>query len=92
MKTLQNERIDISEGIGINKSNKSKECMICQYRCFKDIGFKFEICACNKYHGISVMAYELKNIAILSVKGVDYRCILWKMTKNNSKLNDRGTL
>ena len=22
-------------------------------------------------------AYELKNIAILNVKGVDFRCILW---------------
>ena len=28
---LQYERIDISEGIKINKSNKSKECMICHY-------------------------------------------------------------
>ena len=43
--------------------------------------------------------YELKNIAISNVKGVDYRCILWKMTKNNaidrlnnSKLNYKGTL
>ena len=28
---LQYERFDVSEGIYINKSNKSKECMICQY-------------------------------------------------------------
>ena len=28
---LQYERIDASEGIEINKSNKSKECMICNY-------------------------------------------------------------
>ena len=28
---LQYERIDISEGIGFNKSNKSVECMICHY-------------------------------------------------------------
>ena len=27
----QYERIDVSEGIEINKSNKSKECMICNY-------------------------------------------------------------
>ena len=25
------ETIDVSEGIEINKSNKSKECMICHY-------------------------------------------------------------
>ena len=28
---LQYERIDVSEGIDINKSNKLKECMICHY-------------------------------------------------------------
>ena len=28
-----------------------------------------------------MMNYELKNIAILNVKGVDYRCVLWNMTK-----------
>ena len=28
---LQYEIFDISEGIDINKSNKSKECMICHY-------------------------------------------------------------
>ena len=35
---LQYERIDVPEGIDIDKSNKSKECMICQYCYFKDIG------------------------------------------------------
>ena len=46
-----------------------------------------------------MMAYELENIAVLNVEGVDYRCALWKMTKNdginrlnNSKLHDKGTL
>ena len=46
-----------------------------------------------------MMAYELKNIAILNVQGVDYRCILWSLSKNgainslnSSKLDDRGTL
>ena len=28
---LQYERIDVSEGIDINKSNKLKECIICHY-------------------------------------------------------------
>ena len=43
-----------------------------------------------------MMAYELTNIAILNVKGVDYRCALWNMSKNdainrlnNFKLDDR---
>ena len=46
-----------------------------------------------------MIAYELKNIAILNVKGVDYRCVLWGISKNeamnmmsNSVLKDRGVL
>ena len=36
------DRIDISERIDINKTNKSKECKICHYWYFKDISFKYE--------------------------------------------------
>ena len=73
--------------------------MICHYWHFKDIGYKFEPYVCNKCYDISMMAYELESIAILNVKGVDYRCALWNMTRNdainmpgNSKLDDKGTL
>ena len=34
--------------------------MICHYWCFKDIGYKFEAYVCNKYHDISMMAYDYK--------------------------------
>ena len=54
---------------------------------------------CNDYHAVLVMAYELKNIAILNEKGADYRCILWGISKNdainrlnNSVLEDNGVL
>ena len=96
---LQYDRIDISEGIGINKTRASKECMICHYRYFKDTGYEFEPYVCNSCHDILMMAYEFENIEILNVKGVDYRCFLWNITRNdainrlsNSKLHDRGTL
>ena len=49
---LEYDRIDISEGIGINQTNKSKECKICHYRYFKDIGFKHEPHLCNGCHGL----------------------------------------
>ena len=44
---LEYSRIDISERIDVNKINLSKECNICQYRCFKVIGFKYESYLCN---------------------------------------------
>ena len=39
---LEYDRIDISEGIDINKTNVSKECDRCHYWYFLDIGFKYE--------------------------------------------------
>ena len=67
------KKIDISEGIDINKSNKPKECIICHYWYFKAIGYKFGLYVCYKCHDISMMAYELEIIAILNIKCADYR-------------------
>ena len=45
------------------------------------------------------MAYELKNIAILNVKGLHFRCVLWGISRdeavnrlNNSVLQNKGVL
>ena len=96
---LQYERIYVSEGINVNKTNASKECMLCHYWYFKNVRFKFELHVCNKCHDVLVTAYELKNIVILSVKGVDFRCILWGISRNeavhrlnSSVLEDKGLL
>ena len=64
--------------------------MLCHYWYFKDVGFKSEPHVCNKCHDVLMTAYELKIIAILTVKGVDYRCILWGVSKNEAAnvLND----
>ena len=44
--------------------------MLCHYWFFKDVGLTFEPHVCNNCHYILMTAYELKNIAILNVKGV----------------------
>ena len=64
---LQFKKIDISEGIGIDKRNASKESVLCLYWYVKDVGVKFEPHVCNKCHDVLMTAYELKNIAILNV-------------------------
>ena len=38
---LQYDRIDVSEGNDINKTSVTKECGICHYWYFKDVGYKF---------------------------------------------------
>ena len=92
-------KILYSEGIDLNKSNKSKECIICHFWYFVDSNYKYEPKVCDSFHDISMMAYELGYITILNVKGVDYRCDIWNMSKNdvvsrlsNSELNDSGSL
>ena len=87
---LQYQKVDISEGIYVNKTSASKECELCHYWFFKDIGFKFEERVCNRCHDILTMAYSLKNVAILSAKGATFRCLLMVISKNEDlkKLND----
>ena len=99
VKMLQYERIYVSEGIDTNKTSASKECMLCHYWYFKDVGFKFEPHVCNKCHDVLMTTYELKSIAILNVKRVDFRCILWGLSRNeavnrrdNSVLKDKDLL
>ena len=57
---LQYERIYISEGIDLNKSDKSRECMICHYWYFTDIGYQYRRYVCNKCHDLSMVVYNLK--------------------------------
>ena len=39
---LQYDRINVSEGLEINKTGASKEFMLCHYWYFKDAGHKFQ--------------------------------------------------
>ena len=96
---LQDEKIDVLEGIDVNKISASKECELCNYWFFKDVGFKFEEHVCSKCHDLLTIAYSLKSIAILSAKVATFRCLLMGISKNEAlkKLNnsvtyDRGVL
>ena len=55
---LEYDRIDISEGIDVNKTNLSKECDICHYWYFKNIGFKYEPYLCNSCHDFNAKSYQ----------------------------------
>ena len=98
---LEYDKIDISEGIDINKSNdKSKEYSICHYWYFVDINFSYQPYICNGCHDLMQKAMNFNDVAIVSVKGNDYRIHFWYMSKNdaisiihNSNLIDKkGTL
>ena len=66
---LQYDRIDISEGIYVNKTTASKECDIWHYCYFKDIGFKYEPYLCNCCHDLMEKAVSFNDVAVVYVKG-----------------------
>ena len=81
---LEYDRIDISEGIDVNKTSASKECDICHYWYFKDIGFKYEPYLCNGCHDLMQKTMSFDDVAIVYVKGSAYRIHFWSMSKDDA--------
>ena len=67
---LEYNKIDISEGIDVNKTNKSKECMLCHYWYFLDKNFSYGPCLCDGCYNIMQKFIHFKNIAVAHVKKV----------------------
>ena len=65
------DRIDISEGIDVDKTSASKECDIFHYWYFLNYNFTFQPNVCNRCHDLFVMSINLSDIAILNVEGSD---------------------
>ena len=81
---LYYDRIDVSEGININKTCKSKECDNCQYWYFLNKGFKFQSYVCNRCHESLMMSVQLSDIAILEIWNADYCCIMSRISKSQA--------
>ena len=60
-------RIDISERIGIDETNASKEYNICRYWSFADKGFKYEPYLCNCRHNLLQKAMNFNDVLIKEV-------------------------
>ena len=67
------DRIDVSEGIDINKTSASKDCDIYHYWYFLCYSFKFQPNVCKRCHDLLMMSINLSDIVILNIKGSDYR-------------------
>ena len=95
-KMLEYDRINILEGINVNKTSASKECDIFHHWYFKDIGFKYEPYLCNGCHDLMQNAMSFNDVATVYVKDNSYRIYFWYMIKddainiiNNSNLVDK---
>ena len=95
---LEYERIDVSEGIDVNKSrDKSRE--LCHFWYFLDTNFHYQRYYCNGCHDILMKAVSLNNLVVIYAKGnacsVNFSFMsLGEVNKlmNNSNLNNKGVL
>ena len=81
LQILYFDRIDISEGIDVNKPSVSKECDI--YHCwyFLNYSFNFQPNVCNSCHDLLKMSMNLSNIGILNVEGSGFCCTISGISK-----------
>ena len=77
----------------------SKECDICHYWYFLDKHLNYEPYLGNGCHDLMQKAMNFDDIAIVSIKGSDYKIYFWYMSKsyainllNNSVLDNKGIL
>ena len=80
---LYYDRIVINKDIDPTKSNKNREYMICHY-CFLIMDSNFNILYAMGCHGLSMLCLNISNIAIITVKNVDYHCILYNIRKSEA--------
>ena len=81
---LYYDRIEVSEGMDVNKTSESKECNICHYCYFLDEGFKFQLYVWDICHDLLMMSMNLSEIGILDIKGSDYCHIISKIGKSEA--------
>ena len=79
---LYYDKIDVFEGIDVNKTSPSKKCNIYHYCYFLNKGFKFQPYLSNGCHDLLMMYMNLSDITILNIKASDYCCIISRTNIN----------
>ena len=70
---LKYDKIDITEGIDLDKTNKLRECMFCHYWYYLNKNFIYGPFTCGGCCNIVQRPTDFKNIAIIHVKKSAYR-------------------
>ena len=82
---LEYKKVDISEGIYLNKTKKSKEFMFFHYWYFLNKNFSYGLYLCDGCYNMTQKSINLKNIDIVYIKGNAYRIHFWHMSKHKRK-------
>ena len=78
------DKIDVSEGIDINKAGASKEWDVCHNWFFLNLNLKFPPSVCSRCHGLSMMSVNLSDNAIWNTKRSGFCCIISLISKNEA--------
>ena len=98
---LEYDRIDISEGIDINKCEEtSRRCSLCKSYHFLNKNFSYGPFLCNGCYGMSLKAVSIQNLPIINHNGNDYRVNFafiskkdaYNLIKNATTIDKKGTL
>ena len=81
---LEYDRIDISEGIDVNKTSNSRECSLCKFYYFLNKNFSYQTHLCDGCHDMSMKANSTQNLAIIYHRGNAYRVNFVFMSKNDA--------
>ena len=82
---LEYDRIDISEGIDIEKCKEtSKECSLCKFYYFIDKNFSYGPCLCDGCNDMSMKAVSMQNLTIINHDGNYCHVIFAFMTKKDA--------
>ena len=82
---LEYDRIDISEGIDVNKNkNISRKCSLCKFYYFLDKNFKYGPYLCDGCYDMSMKANSMQNVAIAYHGENAYRVIFVFMSKRDA--------
>ena len=81
---LEYDRIDVSKGIDVNKTNGSREGIICHYWYFLVINFRFQSKVSNGCHDLMQTAVVVNDAPIFFVKENDYRICFWYTSKDEA--------
>ena len=82
---LKYNRVDISEGIDVSKTNESRECKICHYWYFLNKNFSYGPYTCDGCYDIVQRSTDFKNIAVVHIKKSAYRIYFQNMSKHKAK-------
>ena len=98
---LEYDRIDISEGIDINKCEEtSARCSLCNFYYFLDKKISYGPFLCNGCYDMSLKAVSMQNLTIINHNGIHYRVNFafiskkdaHNLIKNATIIDKKGTL